>query len=117
MKTGRLTAIAYGALDASFPALLHTPATSRGTGYSRIIVQNVEHARDRTGDHRFKTMQIVYKGYNLRPEIVEATYYLHHFTHDPQQPEMGENLRRLCEISGSDAGYAANQDVVTKKAR
>ena len=31
----------------------------------------------------YKTMQWSIPGYELRPEIVESTYYLYHYTHDP----------------------------------
>src|SRR5678809_573421 len=56
-----------------------------------------------------------YKGYALRPEIVESTYYLHHYTHDPKYLAMGRTMFRdfvrWCRTGG---GYAALSDVVTK---
>ena len=55
MNTGRRTAPQYGALDAFFPA---APCALRrcraGAATPGFIVQNVEHARDRTGDHRLQ---------------------------------------------------------------
>src|SRR5438067_12624456 len=66
----------------------------------------------------YQTMQSVYIGYPLRPEIVESTYYLHHVTRDPQYRKMGEKILddfvKCCRV---DAGYAALQDVVTKEKR
>jgi mannosidase alpha-like ER degradation enhancer 2 len=63
-------------------------------------------------------MHLVARTYHLRPEIVESTYYLHHFTHDPAYRRMGEKIFhdfvRYCRC---DAGYAALDDVVTKEKR
>ena len=66
----------------------------------------------------YKTMSIVYNGYHLRPEIVESTYYLHHFTREPRYREMGERIFddfvKHCRVEG---GYAALKDVITKEKR
>ena len=119
MNTGRLTASQYGALDAFFPALLaHSGdvARARRLQDSSFKMWNMHEIEPEIID--YKTMQIVYNGYHLRPEIVESTYYLHHFTHDPQYRKMGEkifdDLVKYCRV---DAGYAALQDVVTKEKR
>src|SRR5205085_248296 len=60
----------------------------------------------------------VHDGYHLRPEIMESTYYLHHFTRDPKYRKRGEKIFddfvKYCRV---DAGYAALQDVVTKEKR
>jgi mannosidase alpha-like ER degradation enhancer 2 len=32
----------------------------------------------------YRQMKITSPAYPLRPEIVESTYYLHHYTKDPQ---------------------------------
>jgi len=119
MNTGRLTASQYGALDAFFPALLaHSGdvARARRLQDSSFKMWNMYGIEPEIID--YKTMQIVYNGYHLRPEIVESTYYLHHFTRDPQYRKMGEkifdDLVKYCRV---DAGYAALQDVVTKEKR
>ena len=119
MNTGRLTASQYGALDAFFPALLaHSGdvARARRLQDSSFKMWNMHEIEPEIID--YKTMQIVYNGYHLRPEIVESTYYLHHFTHDPQYRKMGEKIFddfvKYCRV---DAGYAALQDVVTKEKR
>jgi mannosidase alpha-like ER degradation enhancer 2 len=119
MNTGRLTASQYGALDAFFPALLaHSGDVVRARRLqdSSFKMWNMHEIEPEIID--YKTMQIVYNGYHLRPEIVESTYYLHHFTHDPQYRKMGEKIFddfvKYCRV---DAGYAALQDVVTKEKR
>jgi ER degradation enhancer, mannosidase alpha-like 2 len=119
MNTGRLTASQYGALDAFFPAVLaHSGdvARARRLQDSSFKMWNLNGIEPETID--YKTMQIVYNGYHLRPEIVESTYYLHHFTRDPQYRRMGEKIFddfvKYCRV---DAGYAALQDVITKEKR
>ena len=119
MNSGRLTASQYGALDAFFPALLaHSGdiARARRLQDSSFKMWNMHGVEPEIID--YQTMQIVYNGYHLRPEIVESTYYLHHFTRDPQYRKMGEKIFddfvKYCRV---DAGYAALQDVVTKEKR
>ena len=119
MNTGKLTVPQYGALDAFFPApLAHSGdvARARRLQDSSFKMWNMHKIEPEIID--YKTMQIVYNGYHLRPEIVESTYYLHHFTHDPQYRKMGEKIFddfvKYCRV---DAGYAALQDVVTKEKR
>jgi ER degradation enhancer, mannosidase alpha-like 2 len=119
MNTGRLTASQYGALDAFFPAVLAPSgdvARARRLQDSSFKMWNLNGIEPEIID--YKTMQIVYNGYHLRPEIVESTYYLHHFTRDPQYRRMGEKIFddfvKYCRV---DAGYAALQDVITKEKR
>ena len=56
--------------------------------------------------------------YHLRPEIVESTYYLHHYTGDPEYRRMGETIFndfvKHCRV---ETGYAALQNVITKEKR
>jgi hypothetical protein len=55
-------------------------------------------------------------GYPLRPEIVESTYYLYHFTRDPKYLRMGETMwRDFVKYCRNDVGYAALKSVVTKE--
>ena len=119
MNTGRRTAPEYGALDAFFPAVLaHSGdvARARRLQDSSFKMWNMHGIEPEIID--YKTMQVVYNGYHLRPEIVESTYYLHHFTRDPQYRKMGEKIFddfvKYCRV---DAGYAALNDVVTKEKR
>ncbi|MBA3355643.1 MAG: glycoside hydrolase family 47 protein [Pyrinomonadaceae bacterium] len=55
-------------------------------------------------------------GYHLRPEIVESTYYLYHYTRDPHYLRMGETLfRDFVTHCKTEAGYAALKSVVTRE--
>jgi mannosidase alpha-like ER degradation enhancer 2 len=119
MNTGKRTDTQYGALDAFFPALLTLSGDverARRLQASSFKMWNLHGIEPEVID--YKTMQIVYNGYHLRPEIVESTYYLHHFTRDPQYRRMGEKIFndfvKYCRV---DAGYAALSDVVTKQQR
>jgi hypothetical protein len=119
MNTGKRTDTQYGALDAFFPAVLALSgdvARARRLQNSSFKMWNLNGIEPEIID--YKTMQIVYNGYHLRPEIVESTYYLHHFTRDPQYRQMGEKIFddfvKYCRV---DSGYAALKDVVTKEKR
>ena len=119
MNTGKRTDTQYGALDAFFPAVLaHSGdvARARRLQNSSFKMWNLHGIEPEIID--YKAMQIVYNGYHLRPEIVESTYYLHHFTRDPQYRKMGETIFddfvKYCRV---DSGYAALKDVVTKEKR
>jgi mannosidase alpha-like ER degradation enhancer 2 len=63
-------------------------------------------------------MRVVAGAYHLRPEIVESTYYLYHYTRDPQYRQIGEKLfNDFVKYCRADTGYAALADVVTKEQR
>jgi len=52
----------------------------------------------------------------LRPEMVESTYYLYHYTKDPQYLQMGKTIfDDFVKYCKTDEGYAALQSVVTKE--
>jgi len=54
--------------------------------------------------------------YALRPEIVESTYYLYHYTQDPKYLAMGRTLwRDFVRNCRTKAGYAALADVRSKQ--
>jgi Glycosyl hydrolase family 47 len=119
MQTGTRTETTYGALDAFFPAVL---ALSGDLGRARRLqassfkMWNLNGIEPEILD--YKTMRVVAGAYHLRPEIVESTYYLHHFTADPQYRQMGEKLfNDFVKYCRADAGYAALADVVTKQQR
>ena len=42
----------------------------------------------------YSTMKITYPGYELRPEIIESTYYLYYFTGEAAVSRHGPDLRR-----------------------
>jgi mannosidase alpha-like ER degradation enhancer 2 len=117
MQTGKRTETTYGALDAFFPALL---AFSGDLGRARRLqassfkMWNLYGIEPEILD--YKTMRVVAGSYHLRPEIVESTYYLYHYTGDPEYRHRGERMFddfvRYCR---TDSGYAALADVTSKQ--
>ena len=66
----------------------------------------------------YKTMEVTSAGYILRPEIVESTYYLYHYTKDPEYLAMGRVLfADFVKHCKTDAAYASLKSVVTKEKR
>jgi len=52
----------------------------------------------------------------LRPEIVESTYYLYHYTKDPQYLRMGKEMfEDFVKYCRTDEAYASLKSVVTKE--
>jgi Glycosyl hydrolase family 47 len=119
MQTGTRTETTYGALDAFFPALL---ALSGDLGRARRLQASSFRMWNLNGIEPeildYKLMRVIAGAYHLRPEIVESTYYLYHFTGDAQYRKMGEKLFndfvKYCRV---DSGYCALNDVVTKQKR
>lgn len=117
MNTGSRTATTYGALDAFFPSVLALSGdldrAKRLQSSSFVMWQ--KHGIE-PEELNYKTMEVVHGGYPLRPEIVESTYYLFHYTKDPKYLEMGkilfEDFVKHCK---TEAGYAALKSVVTKE--
>lgn len=119
MNTGARTGTHYGALDAFFPAVLAldgqmTPAEQLQDSSYRMW--NVAGIEPELLD--YVSMQIVSPGYQLRPEIIESTYYLYHYTHDTKYLAMGQTyFDALVKYCRTDDGYAALSDVRTKEKR
>lgn len=119
MNTGQRTHTNYGALDAFFPGLLalsgDLPRARRlhDSGFKMWQLNGIE---PEVID--YKTMQAIAFTYHLRPEIVESTYYLYHYTNEPNYRQMGDTIFndfvKHCRV---DSGYAALQNVVTKEKR
>jgi mannosidase alpha-like ER degradation enhancer 2 len=117
MQTGKRTKTTYGALDAFFPGLLAFSgdlARARRLQASSVKMWNLSGIEPETLD--YKTMHVVAGSYRLRPEIVESTYYLYHYTGDARYRQMGEKMFddfvKYCRV---EAGYAALADVTTKQ--
>src|SRR5882724_6393840 len=117
MRTGRRTETTYGALDAFFPALLAFSgdlARARRLQASSFKMWNLYGIEPEILD--YKTMRVVAGSYHLRPEIIESTYYLYHYTGDPEYRHRGEKMFddfvRYCRM---DSGYAALADVASKQ--
>jgi ER degradation enhancer, mannosidase alpha-like 2 len=119
MQTGKRTKIHYGALDAFFPALLALSGDlerARRLQTSSFKMWNLYGIEPEILD--YKTMQVIAGSYHLRPEIIESTYYLYHYTRDPQYRRMGEKMfDDFVKYCRSDSGYAALADVITKQKR
>ena len=117
MHTGRRTHTTYGALDAFMPALLAVSGdTTRAARLqaSSMHMWNLHGIEPEVYDYR--SGEIPYAGYALRPEIVESTYYLSHYTRDPQYLAMGRTLfRDFVAYTRNDVGYAALASVITKE--
>jgi len=117
MQTGKRTKTTYGALDAFFPGLLVFSgdlARARRLQTSSFKMWNLYGIEPEILD--YKTMHVVNGSYHLRPEIVESTYYLYHYTGEAKYRQMGERMFddfvKYCRV---EAGYAALADVTTKQ--
>jgi ER degradation enhancer, mannosidase alpha-like 2 len=117
MNTGKRSATTYGALDAFFPAVL---ALSGDLDRARVLQESsfkmwsLNHIEPEEFD--YQKNQIVHPGYPLRPEIVESTYYLYHYTRNPKYLRMGQTMwNDFVKYCRTDAGYAALKSVVTKE--
>ncbi|MDQ3473437.1 MAG: glycoside hydrolase family 47 protein, partial [Acidobacteriota bacterium] len=117
MNSGKRTATVYGALDAFFPAVLalsgdlNRASRLQASSFKMWNQHGIE-----PEEFDYEKMQVVSAAYPLRPEIVESTYYLFHYTKDPRYLRMGESLfRDFVKHCRSEAGYAALKSVVTKE--
>ena len=119
MQTGKRTGTTYGALDAFFPALLALSGDverARRLQASSFKMWNLHGIEPEILD--YKTMRVIAGAYHLRPEIVESTYYLYHYTREAQYRRMGEKIfNDFVKYCRTDGGYAALTDVVTKQQR
>ena len=117
MQTGRRTKTQYGALDAFFPGVLAFSGDlerARRLQASSFKMWNLSGIEPETLD--YKTMQVVARSYHLRPEIIESTYYLYHYTGDPEYRRMGEKMfDDFVKYCRAEAGYAALADVISKQ--
>ena len=119
MNTGKRTSTDFGALDAFFPAVL---ARSGDLQHARRLQESSYKMWTTFGiepeELNYMTMKIVYPGYQLRPEIIESSYYLHFLTHDRRYRAMGHTfLADLIRFCRTDTGYAALKSVETKEKR
>jgi mannosidase alpha-like ER degradation enhancer 2 len=117
MNTGTRTATTYGALDAFFPAVL---ALSGDLTRARLLQESSFTMWNKHGiepeEFDYWKNEVVHAGYPLRPEIVESTYYLYHFTRDPAYLRMGEKMwKDFVMYCRTDTAYAALKSVVTKE--
>jgi len=119
MNTGAKVSTHYGALDAFFPGVLalsgdlDRAAQLQQSSYKMWTTWGIE-----PEEFDYSTMKITYPGYELRPEIIESTYYLHYFTGKPLYLDMGrtfaDSLEKYCR---TDTGFAALVSVESKQQR
>jgi len=117
MNTGKRTSMTYGALDAFFPAVLalsgdlNRAPRLQASSFKMWSLYGIE-----PEELDFNRMQVISPGYPLRPEIVESTFYLYHFTKNPHYLQMGEMMwHDFVKYCRTDEGYAALKSVVTKE--
>jgi mannosidase alpha-like ER degradation enhancer 2 len=119
MDTGKRTHTYYGGLDAFFPGLLAFSGDlerARRLHASSVQMWNLNGIEPEVFNYR--TKQVEYAGYPLRPEIVESTYYLYHLTGDPRYRIIGRGLwRDFVKYCRSENGYAGLKSVITKEKR
>jgi len=117
MNTGERTSTHFGALQAFFPAVLALGGDlkrAENLQESCYKMWNLHGIEPEVID--YKTMDVIYHSYFLRPEIIESAYYLYHYTNDPKYRKMGEtffhNLVKHCKVEN---GFTALENVITKK--
>ena len=117
MNSGKRTTTVYGALDAFFPAVLALSGDlDRASRLQASSFKMWNQHGIEPEEFDYAKMEVVSAGYPLRPEIVESTYYLFHYTKDPRYLRMGESLfRDFVKHCRTEAGYAALKSVVTKE--
>jgi len=117
MNSGQKTGSYFGALDAFFPAVLalngdlERAERLQESCYKMWMIYGIE---PEVID--YKTMEVSYEGYVLRPENIESAYYLYHFTKDAKYLSMGgdyfESLLKYCR---NDVAYARLKSIITKE--
>jgi len=117
MNTGKRTATTTGALDAFFPAVLALDGDlnrARALQDSMFKMWEINHIEPEVYD--YKTGKVEHGGYPLRPEIVESTYYLYHYTTDPKYLAMGKEMfEDFVKYCRTDEAYAGLKSVETKE--
>jgi mannosidase alpha-like ER degradation enhancer 2 len=117
MKDGKRTRTVYGALHAFMPGMLafggdlERAKRLQDSGYRMWNVHGIEPEL-----FDYAKMEALSAGYQLRPEIMESAYILHHYTKDPKHLEMGRTmLQALVAHTRVEAGHTSLRSVVTKE--
>lgn len=119
MNTGKRTGTIFGALHAFFPGELALSGDlDRAARLEESCYKMWSAAGIEPEVMDYSNMKILYRGYELRPEIIESAYYLSHFTKDPRYLAMGrtfyESLVKYCR---TEVAFAALKDVEKKTQR
>jgi mannosidase alpha-like ER degradation enhancer 2 len=117
MVTGKRTKTIYGALDAFFPAVLAlSDDLDRAERLQASSFKMWSQYKIEPEEFDYESRQVVSASYALRPEIVESTYYLYHYTRKGIYLRMGETMfRDFVKYCRTEEGYAALKSVVTKE--
>jgi mannosidase alpha-like ER degradation enhancer 2 len=109
MNTGKRIGRGYSSLDAFFPAVLALDGDLdraqrfQDSAYKVWTTFGIE-----PEGIDYDKMKITADGYNLRPEIIESTYYLYFYTGDARYRTMGSTyLQSLLRDCRTPSGYAA----------
>ena len=119
MFSGKRVGTEFGSLEAFLPAVL---ALSGDLDRAGRLMDSVRHMWTTNGVEPevldYSNMSIPYPGYELRPESMESAYYLYSLTGEKRYQQMGREMFDAIEKwTKSETGYAALEDVRTKKKR
>ena len=117
MDTGQRTATSFGALEAFLPAVL---ALAGDMDRARRLQESCFRMWTRVGiepdGYDYRSEQVTYPGYPLRPEIIESAYYLHRKTGDARYREMGRRFfDDIVACCRTEDGYTGLKNVVTRE--
>ena len=117
MNTGKRTSTVFGALDAFFPACLALSGDiNRAQNLEASCYKMWNLVEIEPELINYKTMEITYPQYVLRPEIIESAYYLYHYTRDEKYLEMGKIfLNDIIKYCRTPVGFASLKSVITKE--
>ncbi len=117
MKTGNKTSTTFGALDAFFPAVLilggdkERAIQLQESVYKMWMQNGIE-----PEEFDYKTNEVKYPNYVLRPEAIESAYYLYRFTKNEKYLDMGKTFfDSIVKYCRNEDGYAALKSVITKE--
>lgn len=117
MNSGKRTATTTGALDAFFPGLL---AMDGDMNRAKMLQDSMFKMWQVHGIepevYNYKTGKVEHGAYPLRPEIIESTYILYHYTKDPKYLAMGKQMfEDFVKHCRTEVAYAGLKNVETKE--
>ena len=115
MDSGKRLETHFGALDCFFGAVLCLDGDfKRAAKLEKSIIGMWDMFGLEPEEIDYTTMKVLSPSYIVRPEAIETTYYLWHFTKDPRYYETGkhmfESIEKYCQVNN---GYVEIKDVRT----
>ncbi len=115
MESGKRTITQFGALDCFWGAVLCLDGDiERALQLQKSIFKMWNLYGIEPESINYTTMEIISPYYMIRPEAIEAAYYLWHYTKDQQYYQMGktmfESIEKYCQVEN---GYVQIKDVRT----